>query len=64
MRANIRVYWIVNLIDGIIEEYTDPSGPTEVPDYRVRRDLRLDDETPLVLDGVEVGRLFVREILD
>ena len=63
-RAGVPTYWIVNLVDKVIEEYSDPSGPTETPDYRVRRDLRLDDEIALVLDGIEVGRLFVREVLD
>jgi Uma2 family endonuclease len=61
--ARIPVYWIVNLIDGQIEVYTDPTGPADEPDYRERLVYRPEDEIPVVLDGAEVGRLAAREIL-
>jgi Uma2 family endonuclease len=62
-RAALPVYWIVNLIDGCIEVYTDPTGPAEQPTYRQRRDYGPADEIPVVLDGREVGRIAVRDIL-
>src|SRR5205823_6450881 len=31
--ARIAVYWIVNLEDGQLEVYGDPSGPAAQPDY-------------------------------
>ena len=53
----------MNLVELHIEAYTDPSGPTESPDYRERRDYRATDAVPVRVDGVEVGRLAVGELL-
>jgi Uma2 family endonuclease len=61
--VGIVLYWIVNLIDRRIEVYTDPTGPAEEPGYRQRRDIGPADEIPVVLDGNEIGRLPVRELL-
>lgn len=61
--AGVPVYWILNLIDKNLEVYTDPSGPAEEPDYREHRDYGAGDLVPLSLDGREVGRVAVREIL-
>ncbi len=62
-RAGFSIYWIVNLVEGQIEVYTEPSGPRRRPDYRRRQDYRLSDEISVVLEGVEVGRIPVQEIL-
>jgi Uma2 family endonuclease len=62
-RAGIAVYWIVNLVDSIIEVYTLPSGPTEIPDYGNRQDFGIADAVPVILDGVEVGRIAVKDVL-
>lgn len=62
-RAGIPVYWIVNLIERRIELYTDPTGPAEASDYRHRRDVGPDESVPVLLDGKEVGRLAVAELL-
>ena len=62
-RAGILVYWIANLVEGRFEVYTEPTGPAEQPDYRQRQEYGPDDEIPVVLDGDEVGRLLVRELL-
>jgi Uma2 family endonuclease len=62
-RAAVREYWIVNLIDRQIEVYTDPTGPADDPDYRRRRDYRPDEQVPVVVDGAEVGRLSVSDLL-
>ena len=59
----IAVYWIVNLADGLIEVYTDPTGLAIDPTYRQRRDYGPNDEVPVEIDGVEVGRIPVRELL-
>lgn len=62
-RARIPVYWIVNLLDNQVEVYSDPSGPVEQPDYRQRQEYRLPDVVPVVIEGIEVGHIAVRELL-
>ena len=62
-RAGIPVYWIVNLSDNQCEVYTEPSGPEPQPDYRQRQDYGASDVIPVVLAGIEVGRIAVRELL-
>jgi len=62
-RAGVSVYWIINLIDGQIEVYTDPTGPDEKPSYRQRRDYGPADEVPFIIEGREIGRIAVREVL-
>jgi Uma2 family endonuclease len=62
-RAGIIVYWIVNLVDGQIEVYTEPTGPVDEPTYRQRQDYGREVEIPLVLGGHEAGRLPVQELL-
>jgi Uma2 family endonuclease len=58
-RAGILHYWIVNLVDGRIEVYTDPSADG----YKTRQDFQADQDVPLVIDGTEVGRIAVNDIL-
>jgi Uma2 family endonuclease len=61
--AGIPVYWIVNLLDGQIEVYTDPSGPAEQPDYRQQRNYNPADLVPVVIEAREVGHLSVQDLL-
>jgi Uma2 family endonuclease len=62
-RASVPAYWIVNLIDGRIEVYTDPTGPEEKPSYRQRNDYSPADEVPFLIEGREIGRIAVRDLL-
>jgi len=62
-RNNIPVYWIVNLIDGVVEVYTQPSGPSESPAYGSRRDFARGEAVPVVLDGITLATLAVAELL-
>jgi Uma2 family endonuclease len=62
-RAMIPIYWIVNLVEGHIETYTDPTGPEEKPSYRQRSDYGPADEVPFLIEGREIGRIAVREVL-
>lgn len=57
--AGIPAYWIANIPDRKIEVYADPVGT----EYRSRGDYGLDAEVPLILDGREVARLPVRDLL-
>jgi len=61
--AGIPIYWIVNLPDRQVEVYTAPSGPTEEPGYRQHQDFGSEDETPVVIGGVEAGCLAVRDLI-
>jgi Uma2 family endonuclease len=57
--ASIPTYWVINLVERQIEVYTEPSGS----DYFQRQDYGLAAEVPVVIEGQEIGRLAVREIL-
>jgi Uma2 family endonuclease len=61
--SGIPVYWIVNLLEGQFEVYTEPSGQGEQPDYLQHRNYGPSDIVPVVIEGREVGRLTVRELL-
>lgn len=62
-KAGVPVCWIVNLVDGQVELYSLPTGPGEKPDYGDHRDYAETDEVPLVIDGREIARIPVREVL-
>ncbi len=57
--GNVPVYWIVNIADRQVEVYTDP-GPSG---YQTSRVFLPGEDTPVVIDGIEVGRVDVNEIL-
>ena len=62
-RAEVLVYWIANLIENRFEVYSEPSGPAEEPDYRQYQDHNLSDVVPVIIEGREIGRLTVRNLL-
>jgi Uma2 family endonuclease len=65
--AGIPVYWIVNLTggfspgSGVIEVYSDPDQTAGR--YRSRFDLQAGDHVAVVIDGREVGRIAVTDLL-
>ena len=63
--AAIPVNWVVNLPGGSIDVYTRPVGATQMERARYLdvRPYRLDDEVPVTLDGREVGKIAVRDVL-
>jgi Uma2 family endonuclease len=61
--APVPVYWIVNLRERTIDVYTMPSGPTRSPSYAESRRYGPDEQVPVVLDGRELGRIAVRDVL-
>jgi hypothetical protein len=60
---SIPVYWIADIPDRWIEVYTLPTGPTTPAGYGACAIFRPGDEVPVVLDGVEGGRIAVDEIV-
>lgn len=61
--AAIPVYWIVNIPGKRIDVYSRPSGPAATPTYEVHESYGPGEEAPVVLDGREVGRIPVGEVL-
>jgi Uma2 family endonuclease len=61
--ARVPVYWILDLNRRQLEVHTEPTGEGEDAAYAQTQIFGPDDEVALVLDGREVGRFAVREIL-
>ena len=59
-RGGVPRYWIVNLVDGVIETY---SSPVAAGGYQASRVYHRGDEVAAVIDGQEVGRVAAEEIL-
>jgi Uma2 family endonuclease len=57
--SNIPIYWIINPIDDQLEVYSDPQGG----DYRTAQVFSREQDVPLILDSVEVGRIRVADFL-
>jgi Uma2 family endonuclease len=62
-RAGIAVYWVVNLIDKVIEVYTQPSGPAAAPAYAKCDTFAVGQSVPVVLDGNAVGTIAVADVM-
>lgn len=55
----VPVYWVVNVAERCIEVYSEPAEGS----YRKRDVFPADAAVPIVIDGREVGRIDVREVL-
>jgi Uma2 family endonuclease len=58
-RARIPVYWIVNLLNRQIEVYTRASDDG----YESRQDFASGQEVPVIIEGREVGRIPVSDLV-
>jgi Uma2 family endonuclease len=58
-RSGIPVFWIVNLVDRVVEVRTKPTPAG----YASRLDYMSGQNVPVVIDGVEVGQITVADIL-
>lgn len=61
--AGLTRYWILNLPERCLESYWNPSGPCDRPHYESTQVYRENEDAPLVLDGMEVGRVRVGDLL-
>ena len=61
--AGVPVYWIFDLNRRRLEVHSDPAGEGPEATYRGTRLYLEDEEVPLVLDGREVARFAVKDIL-
>jgi len=62
-RARVATYWIMNLNDRLVEVYTGPTGDGENASYQKQQNFKADQSVPLILDGAEVAKIPVAEIL-
>ena len=61
--AAIQTYWIVNLMDGLVEVHDDPTGPGDAPHFARQRDYGPAAALPVVIGGRDFGQIPVRELL-
>jgi len=61
-RAGIPVYWVVNVVDKIIEVYTLPSGTDATAAYAKRDDYPVGTTAPVVLDGNLLGNIAIADV--
>ncbi|MEG4424146.1 MULTISPECIES: Uma2 family endonuclease [unclassified Microcoleus] len=62
-RAGIAIYWIVNLIEGLVEVYSQPLVEVEQPDYSQRLDFGRSAVIPIIIEGREIGAIAVNSLL-
>ena len=62
-RARIPRYVIVNRFDRCVEAYSEPSRGTEPPRYERVETLRAGQTMAVILDGTEVGRIRIDDLL-
>lgn len=61
-RDGISIYWIINLVQKVIEVYTLPSGPQTEPVYKRREVYSLQDAVPLEMEGKVIATIRVSDI--
>jgi Uma2 family endonuclease len=61
-RVRIPIYWIVNLLERQIEVYTQPRAG-KLPAYAQRLDYGTEESVPLVIEGREIARIPVKDLL-
>jgi hypothetical protein len=61
-RNGIAAYWIVNLVDRVLEVYADPSGPVLTPDYGTAKFLSLTDRADVRIGGTVAGTVAVADL--
>lgn len=62
-KGGVTLYWLVNLIDMVVEVYSEPTTSAGVSTFAHATIYRPGDSIPVALDGVEVGQVAVSEIL-
>lgn len=62
-RAGITIYWIVNLIEGLVEVYSQPIVEVESSDYSQRLDFGRSAVIPIIIEGIEIGAIAVDALL-
>jgi Uma2 family endonuclease len=61
--AAVPCYWIVDLSKKVVEVYSSPAGRGEAARYRAAATYGPAAEVPVVIEGRDLGRVAVREVL-
>ncbi len=61
--AGIPIYWVVNVPEARVDVYSGPSGVVDAPTYSEQHRFGAGQGVPVVLDGRQVGRVAVNDIL-
>jgi len=61
--SRVPIYWIFHLAGRLIEVHSDPTGRNESARYRRCQIFAEDAEVPVQIEGREVGRIAVRDLL-
>ena len=61
--ARIPIYWIVNLAKSHVEIYSDPAGRGRSAADQQSDIFGIEAEVPVVIDGRDVGRVIIRDVL-
>lgn len=62
-RAGIACFWIVNLVDRIVEVYSVPSGQTVHPNYLHQHSYGENESVPVEIEGRPIGVIPVKSML-
>lgn len=62
-RAGIREFWIINLIDRVVEVFLDPTGPALAPTYRHHEIFTIEQSVALAVAGLPAIRVSIRDLL-
>jgi Uma2 family endonuclease len=62
-RAGLLVYWIINLVAGQIEVYTDPAPHDPTPFYQQQQVYLRGSSVPVILLGQQVAQVRVDDLL-
>jgi Uma2 family endonuclease len=62
-RAGILNYWLLNLLDGQLEVFTNPSGPVQMPGYQEHRAYRIEDRISLVIGLNDLGTIRIGDLI-
>lgn len=62
-RAGVQRYWIINIAERCIEIYTDPASNVIEPNYLCKQVVMENESAPVIIDGQELGRIAVRDLL-
>ncbi|MBA4191754.1 MAG: Uma2 family endonuclease [Planctomycetaceae bacterium] len=61
--SGIPIYWVVNVVEKVIEVYTQPSGPIATAAYAKCDVFAVGSDVPVVLDGNTIGTIAVADVV-